>query len=173
MKVATVGEKGQSQCCSHSFHTGFAPFYRYWNGRDHFYTTNINEIGTATHGQIGHHGYTSEGTQCVIRKWLVTGSVPLYRYYNGADHFYTTNTNEIGTTTPGVTGRHGYRSEGIAGYCFPSQAYHTIPLYRYYKPSSGDHFYTTNSQEIGTVSAGLVGHHGYRFEGIQCYVHPN
>lgn len=34
---------------------------------------------------------------------------------SGVDHFYTTNPNEIGTTTPGTTGRYGYKSEGIAG----------------------------------------------------------
>jgi hypothetical protein len=31
-----------------------------------------------------------------------SGNVPLYRYYNGKDHFYTTNSAEIGTKTPGV-----------------------------------------------------------------------
>ena len=149
-----------------------APFYRYWNGRDHFYTTNINEIGTATPGQAGNHGYTSEGTQCVIRRGQVSGSIPLYRYWNGNDHFYTTNANEIGVTTPGAKGNHGYTSEGTAGYCFPSQVQNTIPLYRYYRPSGGDHFYTTNANEIGTTTRGQTGNHGYRSEGIQCYVHP-
>ena len=49
------------------------------------------------------------------------GAIPIYRYYKGGDHFYTTNAKEIGTTTPRKRGNHGYVSEGIAGYCYPTQ----------------------------------------------------
>ncbi len=60
---------------------GTVPFYRYWNGADHFYTTNINEIGTSTPGHLGRHGYTSEGTAGRIHKTQVSGTIPLYRYW--------------------------------------------------------------------------------------------
>ena len=151
---------------------GTVPFYRYWNGRDHFYTTDINEIGTAVPGHLGKHGYTSEGTACQIHDTQVPSSVPLYRYYNGHDHFYTTNANEIGTTVPGVTGKHGYKSEGIAGYCFPhdtAQSDGDTPLYRAYNSGNGDHFYTTSVQEM--VQATLPTR--WTFEGITCYVGQN
>lgn len=39
-------------------------------------------------------------------------------------------------------------------------------LYRYWNPRIGDHFYTTNFGELGQ------GRHGWRLEGIQCYVFP-
>lgn len=152
--------------------------YRYWNGHaiDHFYTTNIDEIGTATHGVVGNYNYKSEGTACLIYNTQVTDSVPLYRYFIGGsllDHFYTTNANEIGTTTNGQTGRYGYVSEGIAGYCFPSLKPGTIPLFRYFRGGTpSDHFYTTNANEIGTITAGTVGNYGYKSEGIVCYVLP-
>jgi hypothetical protein len=42
----------------------------------------------------------------------------------------------------------------------------TAPLYRYWKPAGGDHFYTTNFRELGR------GRLGYRYEGIQCYIFP-
>ena len=145
------------------------PFYRYWNGRDHFYTTNAAEIGTTSKGQHGLHGYTSEGTACHIFTHQVPQSQPLYRYWNGKNHFYTQNWREIGTTTIGVRGAHGYVSEGVAGYCFPSAEVGTVPLYRYY---NGEHFYTTNAKEIGTTTHGVVGRHGYRSEGIVCHVMP-
>ena len=147
---------------------GTVPFYRYWNGRDHFYTTNIHEIGTAIPGHLGRHGYRSEGITGRIHDTRVWGSVPLYRYFNGrsGDHFYTTNHHEIGTTVPGVTGKHRYKSEGIAGYCFPYQK-HTYdarrPLYRAYNHKSGDHFYTLSANEIARAT-------GWTFEGITCYV---
>jgi len=40
----------------------------------------------------------------------------------------------------------------------------TVPLYRYWNPGAGDHFYTTNWNELGT------GNYGWGYEGIQCYV---
>ena len=70
---------------------------------------------------------------------------------------------------PGRVGRHGYRSEGITGYCFPRYRKGTVPLYRYSKAHGLDHFYTTDSAEIGTTHPGRVVKHGYRSEGIACY----
>ena len=100
------------------------------------------------------------------------GTVPLYRYYNGAnhDHFYTINPHEIGTVVPGVTGRHGYTSERIAAYCYPHSSTGMVPLYRYYNGGASDHFYTTNAAEIGTTVPGLLGLHGYRSEGVACRI---
>ena len=148
--------------------------YRYWNPSvsDHFYTTNINEIGTATAGEVGKHGYRSEGAESLVYTGRVTGTVPLYRYWNSAlgDHFYTTASSEIGTTAPGETGQHGYVSKGIVGYCFPSSVPGTVPLHRYW--SGGDHFYTTDVAEIGTTAIGQAGQYGYRYEGVACYVLP-
>ena len=40
-----------------------------------------------------------------------------------------------------------------------------VPLYRYWNPQIGDHFYTTNWNELGN------GRYGWGYEGIQCYVH--
>ena len=138
----------------------------------HFYTTNIHEIGTAVPGIRGRHGYVSEGTQCHIYTTQVPGSVPLYRYYNGAsrDHFYTTNPHEIGTVVPGIVGRHGYTSEGIAGYCYLQDSPGRVPLYRYWSSGASDHFYTTNAAEIGTTIAGTWGYNGYQSQGVACYV---
>lgn len=152
------------------------PLYRYWQGavRDHFYTTNREEIGTTTPGQVGKYGYKSEGVAARIFFSRVRSSVPLYRYYQPQrrDHFYTTNPNEIGTTKSGVVGRYGYRSEGIAGYCYPKQEQGTIPLYRYWHGAVSDHFYTTNIREIGHARPGVKGRYGYVSEGVACYVVP-
>ena len=151
-------------------------FYRYWRapGADHFYTTNVNEIGVVVPGIVGRYGYKGEGIQCLLYDKQIAGSVPLYRYFLGSrvDHFYTTNSAEIGTTTSGQRGKYGFVSEGIAGYCFPSARPGTIPLYRYYHPAGVDHFYTTNAKEIGTTEAGKVGRYGYKSEGIACHVLP-
>ena len=122
---------------------------------------------------MGNYGYISEGIQCRLYTRQVAGSVPLYRYWKSGigDHFYTTNSREIGTTNPGVTGNYGYVSEEIAGFCFPQASAGRLPLYRYWKGNL-DHFYTTNPHEIGTVVHGQVGKYGYQSEGVACYVIP-
>uniref|UniRef100_A0A7M5XD48 DUF5648 domain-containing protein n=1 Tax=Clytia hemisphaerica TaxID=252671 RepID=A0A7M5XD48_9CNID len=146
------------------------PLYRYYNPKivDHFYTASWTELGN------GKDGWKLEGVQCRIMKCKASESVPLYRYCkSGLDHFYTTNIKEIGTATPGNVGNHGYKSEGITGYCYPVKKAGTIPLYRYWHPRFVNHFYTTNAKEIGTTTSGQVGKYGYKSEGITCYVFPN
>lgn len=153
------------------------PLYRYWQLEisDHFYTNSADEIGTTKYRQKGKEGYMYEGIQCYLYREQVERSVPLYRYWKNTvkDHFYTTHAEEIGTITPGKIGNHGYTSEGIVGYCFPTQQPDTVPLYRYWNPKNSDHFYTTNGmQEIDTVTPRETGNHGYISEGIVCYVPP-
>ena len=139
---------------------------------DHFYTTNAKEIGTTKSGTIGNHGYRSEGIECQIHRRKQPNTYPLYRYWNSDrnDHFYTISSDEIGTTTPGVIGKHGYKSEGIAGYCFKKQLADTVPLYGYWNRKQKDHLYTTSASEIGTTTPKHMGKHGYISEGITCYV---
>ena len=149
---------------------GYAPFYRYWNGVEHFYTVNINEIGTAIPDQVGKFNYKSEGVQCIVCTRPEKGTLPLYRYWNGKDHFYTTSADEIGVISAGVTGKHGYTFESIAAYCYGEKKENNVPLYRYW--NGVEHFYTTNPVEIGTVTPGEVGNHKYRSEGVAGYVLP-
>ncbi len=101
--------------------------------------------------------------------------VPLYRYYTGdhCDHFYTTNAKEIGTITPGITGNHGYTSEGSEGLIHSIQSRCTIPLHRYSRGGDhGDHFYTTNVNEIGTTTFGMLGKYGYVYQWVAGYCFP-
>ncbi len=147
-----------------------APLHRYFNGKDHFYTRNATEIGTTTAGVVGKGGYKSEGRACTLSSSPNNGLSPLYRYWNGKDHFYTTNGKEIGTTKIGVVGKFGYKSEGIAGYCYNTWIPTTLPLYRYW--NGADHFYTINKAEIGTIVVGKVGKFNYKYEGIACFVRP-
>ena len=144
------------------------PLYQYWNPHvhDHFYTQSIQEIGVTTPGQKGHHGYIAQGVACHLLSAPCSGVESLHRYYVGghsANHFYTTNAGEIGTTTVGQAGNHGYVYEGVAGYCYQTQVRGTSPLYRFYGGGRNDHFYTK-----GPIPNEVA---GYTYEGIQCYVY--
>ncbi len=154
------------------------PFYHYWNGVDNFYTYDETEIGTTTPGFTGNYGYQPQGITCQVLLSPYGGTVALYRYWNGNDHFYTANPAEVGTTTPGEIGNYGYRSEGIAAFCYPSQLTGSIvvgstPLYRYRSNDTGIHFYTTDAGVIGTTVPGQEGNFGYVSEGIVCWVGPS
>ena len=64
-----------------------------------------------------------------------------------------------------MTGKHGYKSEGVAGYCYPQrrcQADGNTPLYR---ANNGEHFYTPDLNEVVRAVEG-----SYNFEGIACYI---
>jgi len=133
------------------------PFYRYYHSGvvDHFYTTNYNEL------RGGRLGWRYERIECKIYPSKVPGTVPLYRYWlSSTDHFYTTNINEIGTATSGRVGRHGYKSEGVAGYCYPKYVPGTTALYRHFNREHSNHHYTISSSRVS----------GYIYEGVACYV---
>jgi len=79
-------------------------------------------------------------------------------------------------------GKHGYVYEGIATYVFTDalQAKGLVPLYRWFNPFSGDHFYSTNLDSASTqnpkspwttvVRGGRLTGPGWRWEGIQAFV---
>ena len=103
------------------------------------------------------------------------GTIPLYRYVRPgpkADHFYTTNAKEIGSTVPGEVGQDGYTMEGIEGYCFGSPKTSTVPLYVYYKTAVVDHLYTTNMDELGKNTPRVYQKKRYEYKGIACHVLP-
>jgi hypothetical protein len=86
--------------------------------------------------------------------------VPLYRSWNGKDHFYTTVKTEYDRLPK------KYAREGIQGYILSEADNDHVPLYRMYKGSIDDHFYTTSETEKNiTVSS-----YGYTYEGIAGYV---
>lgn len=147
---------------------GYTPLYRYCNGVDHFYTSDINDIGTAVPGETGRNRYTSDGIQAIVMTDPARNIVPLYQYCNGRNHLYTTSAEEIGTTSRGETGKGGYVFETIAAYCYAYQTADSVPLYRYC--NGADHLYTTDPNEIGTVVRGQAGRNGYLCEGVVCYV---
>jgi hypothetical protein len=96
---------------------GLVPVYRYWGNNDHLYTTNVNEIGTTQEGVVGNHGYKCEGVLGYISETKTDDTVPVYRFYKPQDHFYTTNSDEIGISEVGAK-HNGWSLESILGYAW-------------------------------------------------------
>ncbi len=88
----------------------------------------------------------------------VAGSVPVFRYFDvgTGDHFYTTSINELdgGNTNSNLTT--GYRFEGVGFFAFPTQVANSVPVFRYFNTGNGDHFYTTNFNELKNGGNGWV-----------------
>ena len=80
---------------------------------------------------------------------------PVYVYRKKLDkemcynHFMTTNVDEIGVTTPGERGKHGYTCMGVLGYVGASASSTLVPVYRWWSPSTGRHLYSLK-QDLGS-----------------------
>ncbi len=146
---------------------GPAPVYRTYakgNLGKHFFTISATERNAALSSGYndegtGFNGYSAQGTS-------VAGTSPVYRAYNPTtqDHFYTTNFAEYASAQNG-----GYKQEGVgfndyASISDPASTVFVNPVYRVYKASTGDHFYTTNVAERDAAIAG-----GYISEGTAFY----
>eukprot|EP01124_Arcella_intermedia_P004696 TRINITY_DN12683_c0_g1_i1.p1 TRINITY_DN12683_c0_g1~~TRINITY_DN12683_c0_g1_i1.p1 ORF type:complete len:288 (-),score=43.89 TRINITY_DN12683_c0_g1_i1:58-921(-) len=142
---------------------------------ERFYSPKANDHCYKPHYQrFRDAGYTLEPQSFSLSESPAWGSLPVHEYYNARmkDHFYTTDPTEIGTTTPGDVGKFGYVCKGSVGYIVKSKGSCglLVAVYRYFSDKSGDHFYTTSVDEIGTTTVGHVGKHGYTCEGILGYV---
>ena len=120
--------------------------YRYYNGKDHYYTTVYKEAFDE---------WKFECTQFSIYTQKVENTIPLYQYWGDGDHFYTTK-----YFPNGVDNR---KYENIVGYVFPSSQKGSIPLFRYWNSHLPNHFYTIYNSIFTD----------YIYEGIECYVLPN
>lgn len=122
------------------------PLYRARNNNssDHLLTTNPGEIAGISYWtlekQLGN----------VYANSSKPGTIPLYRYFRGGYHFYTTNINELGFGN-------GY--EGITGYVESNANSQTDNLWRYYGGSTRGYIYTNDWNELG------YGNYGYTYEG--------
>lgn len=130
---------------------GFATSRAQLLRHSHFYCF-FEELGA------GKDGFTNEGISCYVLKQAEHQTVPIFRYYNGHDHFYTNNAAEL------ADGKSGYWFEEVQFYAFPFQVEGTVPLYRAMGPEG--HFYTTDINEINRPRSGV------HLENIMCYVYP-
>jgi hypothetical protein len=83
----------------------------------------------------------------------VAGTVPVFRYYgrdSNQDHFYTMHYGEIGGGS-----NWAYIFEGIGFHAFATQVPNSVPIYRYYSASTGNHFYSAYQENNGWPLEGI------------------
>jgi hypothetical protein len=132
---------------------GTVPVYRFYNttNGDHFYTRSETEKNKLVTNR--NSGYQYENIAFYTNPIQIGDTVPVYRFYNlvNGDHFYTINEAEKNKliTTLGTI----YQYENIAFYANPIQIEDTVPVYRFYNITSGDHFYTANEAEAQKLNS--------------------
>ena len=155
---------------------GFRPVFRSFHAVicDHFYTANCRECIKAVSPDelLGDRTWKYESDVGFIStKKEDDDFIPVYRAWNGNDHFYTNSYREYS----GLPNK--YYREGIAFYLSKSERsgqtiskgkrefFKYIPLFRLYNGSWDDHFYCTSVNErdnaiqnIGFVDEGILGY---------------
>lgn len=132
--------------CRHGIHRSLHP-----TTGEHFYTASIEEAQCC--------GFVLENANFFqLYSGPHAGLVPFYRCYApGGFHFYTQDPGCEGVpVNEGVLG-HIATAEGTAG---------SVPLYRLYLASNGDHFFTTSAAERDNA----VNVFGYLYEGVAGFV---
>jgi len=121
----------------------------YFSNGYHFLTQNVNEVPGISGGTNGFEGiaFYADSTQ-------VAGSVPVYRFIKGPDHYYS-----LSSTPPA-----GYTNEsGAAWYGYSAQVAGTVGVYQYHHTSTNDHLYTTTYSPSGIAGV-------YAYDGPAVYV---
>ncbi len=140
--------------------SGTLPVYRFYNSTtgDHFYTASESEKDSLVNNSSS--GYSLEGTVFFAdASQADPAEVAVYRFYDSikGKHFYTASTDERNALQNNP--QWGYAYEGVAFYAYPSQITGTLPVYRFYNSTTGDHFYTASESEKDSISQAPV----YRF----------
>ncbi|GEK21640.1 hypothetical protein [Cellulomonas xylanilytica] len=100
------------------------------------------------------------GTTAEMQEFLDWITVENLRY-DAIDPELTDSGIGIAATATGL-----YAYYIIVGYTHSTPASDELPLYRFYKPSAGTHFYSTSAGERNTV----IGFPEYRYEGLVAYI---
>lgn len=144
--------------------------YRFWSPAlgGHFYTANEVEkdFVVANYADV----WAYEGVAyAAMADGRDTMAVPVYRFWSPilGGHFYTANQSEADYVIANYWGVWGF--EGVVFYAYPTdyQPEGTYPVYRFWSPISGRHFYTMDETEKEYVIANYAS--VWIYEGIVWY----
>ena len=140
------------------------PVYRFFNSTSgiHLYTANPSEYNSLLNEPTN---FTFE-TESYISVDPLSGGREVSRFRNTATgaYLYTISPEEKDFITDNLD---NYVLEGNAFNAFDTEVEGTIPIYRFYEPTIGTHFFTENIDEKIFVENNLA----YDFEGIAYYAY--
>ena len=120
---------------------------------------NVTTTATVT---VTATGYVSTKVAGGVVVWSIP--MPVYRFYRPSTgtHLYTADLaemNRVLTTMASI-----YRLEGVAYSINTANAANSVPLYRFYRPSTGTHLYTADAMEMARIrdTMGSI----YHLEGV-------
>lgn len=126
------------------------PVYRFWSPvfSGHFYTTDSAErdwlIATYptqwTYETIAYRALSSKGN---------TNAKPVYRFWSDqhSSHFYTIDEAEKQSVIANYPGIWTYETVAFYAFAPGTQPAGTLPVYRFWSPVYGHHFYTINESD--------------------------
>jgi hypothetical protein len=144
---------------------GYRMVFRMYNrvAGVHFYSADVTERNNVRQNLAN---FTYEGSVYTVASGPGAGSAPVYRFLNRntGTHFYTISESERASIIANLG--NVYSFEGVAWYARTSgdNTAGTIPIYRFFLPSQGTHFYTASADERDSVIANLSGI--YQYEGV-------
>lgn len=125
--------------------------YRFYNLKSHahFYTLSLEERDAVLKKHQGTLSY--EGP--AFWSFPAAGTIPVFRFYNpySGSHFYTANEQEKARVQ--ALWPYLFTYEGTAFHIYTAPGDGRSPVYRFYNPETGCHFYTVSEQERAYVKA--------------------
>ena len=149
-----------------------SPIFRFYNtiSGAHFFTASEPERDRMLLDDgAAHFEYEGPAFSAILPSDVSAGLDPVHRFYNSRNgvHFYTISEDERSYIQSNPVLRH-YVYEGIAYLASKVEGGQFEPLYRFYVPKKGFHFYTASADERDQIQRNLAG--TYVYEGVGYYV---
>lgn len=145
---------------------GLEPVFRFYRplAGTHFYTPSHEERDGVARSLS--HLFAYEGVAYWVRP--AANTQPLYRFYSrqSGSHFYTASAAERDHVRANLSAVYAYEGETYRVSLTAGQGAGTV--YRFFRPSTGTHFYTASAAERDQVRATLG--HLYTFEGPAFFI---
>ena len=142
-------------------------FYKKTNGT-HFYTAGESEKNSIIKNLSA--TYAFEGVAYHVNTSALANSAPLYRFYKKSNgtHFYTAGESEKNNIIKNLSATYAF--EGVAYYVCTAPVAGSVTVYRFYKKTTGTHFYTAGEVERDSIVKNLSA--TYQLEGPAFYLAP-
>jgi predicted phosphodiesterase len=147
--------------------------YRFWSSAvaSHLYTMDEAEQARLRNQHPSQWDYEGIAFR-VFAAPVVDGLLPVYRFWSEQfdSRFYTLDTSERDWLIAHYPGVWTYQGVAFYAYGAAAPAKGTMPVYRFWSPVLGDHFYTVDDLERFTLVSSYPG--VWSYEGVAWYAYP-